>query len=434
MPFRETTSKRSKRVGLFCLLCGLWLAGQNSGPWAVVNAQGPVAGNDLRPWDEYRVIMWIGDSAGQHRDKFPLFLERLREMGVNTAMVYGGADPKPFVDAKFPYYVENIVNRGLCLRWNSKVRDWDKFVEGWRKTRTKDAFVRDYCLDDPKWLDYAKNEIGSAARRNRPHQPLAFCIRDELSITISANPFDYDYSPAALTGFRAWLKTQYKDVDALNRAWETRFGSWEEVKPFSTDEIKNRMASGEALPRGQPDWQAVQKLRFDPVLAVSRNEKPTRWNFSPWCDFRTYMDISLARTLGQLRQAAREVDPHTPVGIEGTQMPHAFGGYDLYRLSQVLDWVEPYDVCNSRDHFRLVHAGQTDALHHWRKGCQGSRPAPLASAARRRSRLHHLVERRLHRLEKQRSHADPSSEGPDAGAQGDAKSARQGLPSGRARF
>jgi hypothetical protein len=27
--------------------------------------------------------------------------------------------------------------------------------------------------------------------------------------------------------------------------------------------------------------------------------------------------------------AIRAVDPRTPVGIEGTQMPHAFGGYDL---------------------------------------------------------------------------------------------------------
>jgi hypothetical protein len=28
------------------------------------------------------------------------------------------------------------------------------------------------------------------------------------------------------------------------------------------------------------------------------------------------------------------------------------GGYDLWRLSQVIDWVEPYDICNSREIFR----------------------------------------------------------------------------------
>jgi hypothetical protein len=32
-------------------------------------------------------------------------------------------------------------------------------------------------------------------------------------------------------------------------------------------------------------------------------------------------------------------------------MPHAFGGYDLVRLSKVLDWVEPYDIGCSREIF-----------------------------------------------------------------------------------
>ena len=59
-----------------------------------------------------------------------------------------------------------------------------------------------------------------------------------------------------------------------------------------------------------------------------------------------------------MREAAREVDPRTPVGIEGTQMPHAFGGYDLWRLSQVLDWVEPYDIGNAREIFGSFMPGK----------------------------------------------------------------------------
>jgi hypothetical protein len=61
------------------------------------------------------------------------------------------------------------------------------------------------------------------------------------------------------------------------------------------------------------------------------------------------MDIALARTLDDLRDAAHALDPRTPVGIEGTQMPSAFGGYDLWRLSQAVDWMEPYDIGNSRE-------------------------------------------------------------------------------------
>lgn len=309
------------------------------------------------------MIMWVGNSAFKQPEKFPLVLQRFREMGVNTGMVHGDADPKPWVDANFPYYVENIVNKGLCLKWNSKLQKpgggdrWDEFVTEWSKTgRSKDAFIREYCLDDQEWLDWAKERMRSAARKHKPNKPVAYNIRDELSTTISANPFDYCFCPKTLAAFRIWLKTQYNDLAALNAQWETKFASWDEVRPFTTDEIKNRMAEGLAIPRGNPDWQALQKLKFDPIEA---RKNPTRWNFSPWCDFRTYMDISLARVLGELRAAAHEIDPETPVGIEGTQMPHPFGGYDLWRLSQVVDWIEPYDIGNAREIFGSFMPGKT---------------------------------------------------------------------------
>ena len=58
--------------------------------------------------------MWIGESAYKKPEKLPLFFQRLREMGVNTGMVYGDGDVRPLVENNFPYYVENIVNKGLC--------------------------------------------------------------------------------------------------------------------------------------------------------------------------------------------------------------------------------------------------------------------------------------------------------------------------------
>jgi hypothetical protein len=304
---------------------------------------------DLRPWPAYRTIMWVGSSAYKKPEKLPLFFQRLREMGINAVSVHADGKAEPVLANQFSYYVENIVNRGLCLKFNSNVRDWDTFTTDWTKNgRPESALIRDYCLDDPKWRESARQLVQSQARKHRANAPLLYDLRDELSVTISANPFDYDFSPIALAKFRAWLKTQYRDLAALNTGWETRFESWEAVRPFTTDQIKNRMSSGEALPRGQPDWQALRRLKFDPATAAAQ---PTRWNFSPWADFRTYMDISLAAALGDLRSAAREIDPHTPVGIEGTQMPSAFGGYDLWRLSQVLDWVEPYDIGNAREIF-----------------------------------------------------------------------------------
>jgi hypothetical protein len=300
-----------------------------------------------RPWRDYRTIMWVGDSVYRQPEKMSLFLQRLREMGINTSMIYGEGDPAPLVRNRFPYYVENIINRGLCLKFNSNVRDWDKFVTGWAGGHRPDsALIRDYCLDDPGWRDWGRRQMQAVASKNREQEPLAYDIHDELSTTFSANPFDYDFSPLALQGFRAWLRTRYASLAALNEEWETRFAGWDVVRPFTTDQIKNRMASGEATPAGSPDWQQLQNLHF---TSLFERTQLTRWNFSPWADFRTYMDLSLARALADFRQAAHDIDPRTPVGIEGTQMPNSFGGYDLWRLSQVLDWAEPYDVGNARE-------------------------------------------------------------------------------------
>jgi hypothetical protein len=309
-------------------------------------SSGISATDGLRPWKDYRTILWMGGSVQKNKERWPVMFERLRELGINTTMVGRDDDPKPFIDAGFGYYVENVINKGLCLKFSSSVTNWSKFIDEWSKTRDEKAFVRDYSFDDSAWRESVFDVMRKAARHHAPFGPVAYDLRDELSVTISANPFDYDFSPTALAGFREWLKTQYPSLAALNEQWETDFPSWDAVMPFSTDRIKARMVTGERMPKGPPDWSKLKEVKFDPAQA---GKNPTRWNFSPWCDHRTYMDISLARTLDGLRKEAHKLDPQTPVGIEGTQMPHAFGGYDLWRLSQAVDWMEPYDVCNSRE-------------------------------------------------------------------------------------
>jgi hypothetical protein len=308
-----------------------------------------------RPWTEYQTILWMGRQAEQRPEQWPLIAQRMRELNVNAASVGGGASPRRLLDAGFGYYVENVVNRGLCLKFNSRVTDWNAHIKGWMQSRDEAALVRDYCFDDPQWLGAMTKLVGETAARHAAFRPLACDLRDELSVTISANPFDYDFAPAALAAFRVWLRERYADLAALNAQWDTDFAGWEEVRPFTTDRMKARMATGARMPAVPPDWGAVRRVRFDPTEAA---RDPSHWNFSPWCDHRTYMDVSLARTLAAFRAAARERDPVTPVGIEGTQMPHAFGGYDLERLSQVLDWVEPYDVGNAREIFGSFMPGR----------------------------------------------------------------------------
>lgn len=287
----------------------------------------------------------MGEQAGKNLTN-PSLPERLRELGINTGMTGAGGDSGFYQKNGLGYYVENIVNEGLCLKFRSKVTDWNKFITGWMDSRDPQALIRDYALEDKAWLQRMSDRVSKAARQHAPTSPLMYDLRDELSTTISANPFDYDFSEISLAAFREWLKTRYASLEALNAQWETSFTSWDSVRPFTTDQIKQRMASGKPGPESKTDWAEVRAVRFDPAKA--RSER-MRWNFAPWADHRTYMDLALSRALEHFRKAAHAADPATPVGIEGTQMPHAFGGYDLWRMSQALDWAEPYDVCNSRE-------------------------------------------------------------------------------------
>ena len=125
--------------------------------FVALHASAAEAPAQLRPWADYRAIMWVGDTAYKKPEKLPLFFQRLREMGINTAMAYGDGDLKSLLEQKFPYYVENMINKGLCLKWNSQVRDWDKFVTGWVKEgRLESGLERDYCLDGAEWRDWAR--------------------------------------------------------------------------------------------------------------------------------------------------------------------------------------------------------------------------------------------------------------------------------------
>ena len=305
-----------------------------------------LADSPSRPWgDRYRVILWCGDTVAKNIFHTNALTSACRELGATTLMTGSEGTPTPWLGAGFDYYVENVVNRGLCLKFRSSVTDWNAFVTGWAKTRDRLAFTRDYTLVDPDWRDASRALVRQTANRHAPFAPVLYDLRDELSTTVSANPFDYDFSPASLAAFRRWLATRYPSLGALNAAWLTAFPTWDAVCPFTTDEIKARLG-GRIDAQGQkPDWTKVRSARYTPQAA--RAESP-RWHLAPWCDFRTFMDDCLAETLDDLRSVSHAADPSTPVGIEGTQMPSAWGGYDLWKLSRALDWAEPYDITAAR--------------------------------------------------------------------------------------
>jgi len=273
-----------------------------------------------RGWDAYQVIMW---STGKPKD-LTLWFKRLREMGCTAEECYRGRDAIDFAQHNFGFYVENLIPQLAFLHSRRKLYEED--FQGYTTTQGKRFLTRDPCLHDPAFWEEAKSYLQRLVCPYISHQPLLYNLQDELSIGSFASPMDYCFGPHTMRAFRQWLQEQYSSLDALNQEWETSFASWDTVTPMTTYEVKER--EREALKAGQPE------------------------NYAPWADHRAFMDLTFAQTLARLRGFIRELDSATPVGIEGTQMPSAWGGYDLWRLSQVVDWIEPYDIANSREIFR----------------------------------------------------------------------------------
>ena len=113
----------------------------------------------------------MGASVTKNKERWPVMFERLREMGINTAMVGRDDDPQPFIDAGFGYYVENVINKGLCLKFSSSVTNWSKFIDEWMKTRDEKAFVRDYSFDDSAWRESVFDVMRKSARHHAPFGP-----------------------------------------------------------------------------------------------------------------------------------------------------------------------------------------------------------------------------------------------------------------------
>ncbi len=267
-------------------------------------------------WDDYQLIMWqdqgVAGMAG---------LARLGFTGVKLRGTGGRIDPaevRARREAGLPWFVENIATDFYA--------PYHRYAEGKPVTWLLDAararrqqapedrgvFVRAPGLSDPAWLGAVERRLFDVVCRQMPDRPLFYDLGDETGIGDLSAQWDFDVSPASLGAMRAWLRTQYPDLGALNRQWGSRFESWEEVVPDLTDDAMRR----------------------------------TDDNFSAWADFKAWMDHAFAAAVRAGTDAVHRADPAALSAIEGAQVP-GWGGYDYGRLAQAVDVMEIYDSGNA---------------------------------------------------------------------------------------
>lgn len=283
-------------------------------------APAPAAADER--WDEYQLIMWQDQPAAA--------LPGLQRLGFTATKLIGNGgriDPQALAERRasgLPYYVENI-----ATDWYAS---YHRYTPGqpvtWRFDRDRvrrradpgDAgvFVREPSLSDPAWLAAVQARLEALVRAQAGDRPLFYNLGDETGIADLAAPWDYDQSPVALAAFRAWLRTQYADLAALNAQWGTDYASWDAVAPELTDAAMRR----------------------------------TDQNYSAWADFKAWMDLAFADAVRAGTDAVHAADPAALAGLEGAQVP-GWGGYDYGRLAGAVDVMEIYDTGNALE---LAHA------------------------------------------------------------------------------
>ena len=77
-------------------------------------------------------------------------------------------------------------------------------------------------IQDPGFEPMLRKELTTRLSRLAPLKPLAYYLADESSLTTYTDAFDVDWAPAALAGFRQWLRGEYKTLEALNASWGTQ--------------------------------------------------------------------------------------------------------------------------------------------------------------------------------------------------------------------
>lgn len=255
------------------------------------------AAESLR-WDDYEPGTWMTDDGS----RFYLWkyqAEILRQLKIRTLI----ANWRP-LDHDFPIRhnfhptMLHHVGLGRC----------PEPVE-FAKTGDKMLLVRKPCLSEQEFLHRTVASFGTLGATQKKHSLRFYWLGDEQSITgYGGAPIDFCFSKACLQEFRHFLKQKYADLESVNGEWECNFSSWEEVVPFTKEEV----------------WENNLK------------------NVAGWADHLEFMDGRLENIVQLCAQAARKHDPDAEFSISGTQAPTAYGGMDWWRQMKVFDGLMNY--------------------------------------------------------------------------------------------
>ena len=227
---------------------------------------------------------------------------------------------------KLRFYVDHTAGKGLLHLWDGdKVKPHLGELHG-----TGMRPVPLNAATRAKLEDQMRKSIGAV---KASPQRGAYALDDEPSWGHFVHPTMWQVTddPAA---YPRWLAEVY-GADAPKRE------PW-----VSYDDIRTKLAQ----------W-SIAEFDASPLM--------DQWSFndSLWCNY-----------VGGLVEFANALDPATPCGIVGGQMPSAFGGYDYAKLMRKVQFIESYNLGSSQAIIRSFnpHNALPAVTTHFHKGVDDS--------------------------------------------------------------
>ncbi len=268
----------------------------------------------VAPADGFDAILWL--HGGPARDR--RFYRVIKELGMTAVSVSAGEDPAVPGMHGLRFYDDQVCGKGIL---ELRAGQFDPVRKAYELSRDPKDLVRPACLSSMATLATLAGILSDRLRQSLPHKPLAVSLGDEISVTRHASPLDLCFDKRSLAEFRTFLRRRHGTLDKLNRHWNTRFRDFDEVVPFTADQIRARELGG-------------------PVLAG---------NLRPWAEHREFMDGELAVIVSRLVEQVARHSPRLACGLTGIPAPAAYGGHDYARLLPNLSFYEVYDQGGARD-------------------------------------------------------------------------------------
>lgn len=263
-------------------------------------ARAIVAQQKNNEWDDYLYGLEIGMGSINYYQ--PYWIEELRKNGVNLLKI-----SEEWRTRNSAHYIES----GLKIADTSRIIDtfllhtkqaeYQKLKANYFKTGELQYLIRPVCFNDPKYREEVKKRIQNVVGFMKNYGAMDYTLTDELSITHFGDAYDFCFCEHCLKAFREWVKPQYKSLEELNQSYGTNFASWEEVRPVTAKEAREK----------------------------------GKW--AGWADHRRFNEEGLAGFVRWIRSEIRKIQPDATISLSGTQTPGPYNGHDVWLRCQVFD-------------------------------------------------------------------------------------------------